>query len=92
MNTSNEELRELADITKCTFSFVDSMVLKCAVELRIADIIHSHGKSITLSQVASSIHSNSVNFGNLKRVMRMLVRIYENFHHFKTRHRDSQVI
>ncbi|GAA0157615.1 hypothetical protein LIER_38486 [Lithospermum erythrorhizon] len=75
MNTSNEELHELADITKCTFSFVDSMVLKCAVELRIADIIRSHGKSITLSQIASSIDSPSVNLGNLKRVMRMLVRM-----------------
>ncbi|GAA0167212.1 methyltransferase [Lithospermum erythrorhizon] len=75
MNTSNEELHELADITKCAFSFVDSMVLKCAVELRIADIIRSHGKSITLSQIASSIDSPSVNLGNLKRVMRMLVRM-----------------
>ena len=42
-----------AKIWQQMFGFVDSMALKCAVELRIADIIHSHGGSIILHQIAS---------------------------------------
>ncbi|KAL5793821.1 hypothetical protein ACOSP7_002415 [Xanthoceras sorbifolium] len=54
------------------------MALKCAVELRIADIIHSHGGPMTLSSIASCIHSTSPPttdiIPNLKRIMRFLVR------------------
>ncbi|KAF3436850.1 hypothetical protein FNV43_RR19603 [Rhamnella rubrinervis] len=52
------------------------MALKCAVELRIADIIHSHGGSpITLSQIASGITaSSSPNVSFLERIMRLLVQ------------------
>ncbi|KAL5802908.1 hypothetical protein ACOSQ4_031213 [Xanthoceras sorbifolium] len=34
------------------------MAPKCSVELRIADVIHSHGRPMNLSHIASSIHSN----------------------------------
>ncbi|KAK0589810.1 hypothetical protein LWI29_018799 [Acer saccharum] len=52
------------------------MALKCAVELRIADIIHSHGGApITLSQIASCIDdSPSPDIPYLSRIMRLLVR------------------
>ncbi|KAG9158406.1 hypothetical protein Leryth_013154 [Lithospermum erythrorhizon] len=65
------------DISNRLFSFVDSMTLKCAVELRIADIIHSHGCPLSLSQIASGINQNSpssppINQPNLQRVMRKL--------------------
>jgi trans-resveratrol di-O-methyltransferase len=33
---------------KHVFGFVGSMSLKCAVQLGIPDIIHSHGEPITL--------------------------------------------
>ena len=58
------------------YGFVDSMALKCAVELRIADIIHSHGGPITLSQMASSLNSptTSPDIPCLVRIMRSLVR------------------
>ena len=39
-------LKGQAEIWQHLFGFVDSMALKCAVELRIADIIHSHGDPI----------------------------------------------
>lgn len=55
-------------------AFAGSMVLKCAVELRIADIIHSHGGPTTLSQIASDIPSSSCpDISYLERIMRLLV-------------------
>ncbi|CAN6702178.1 unnamed protein product [Malus baccata var. baccata] len=75
-------LRGQADIWKYMFGFADSMALKCAVELRIADIIHSHSPTdgasnskpiITLSQLASSI-APSPDMTYLTRIMRLLVR------------------
>ncbi|MBA0700660.1 hypothetical protein Goari_005566, partial [Gossypium aridum] len=52
------------------------MALKSAVELRIADIIHSHGVAITLSQIASCINGSltSPDITTLARIMRLLVR------------------
>nr|POE62351.1 (r,s)-reticuline 7-o-methyltransferase [Quercus suber] len=44
-----------AEIWQHLFGFADSMALKCAVELRIADIINSHGGPITLCQIAAEI-------------------------------------
>ena len=75
-------LRGQADIWKYMFGFADSMALKCAVELRIADIIHSHRPSdgapnsnpmIALSQIASCI-APSPDITYLTRIMRLLVR------------------
>ncbi|EEF44475.1 xanthohumol 4-O-methyltransferase [Ricinus communis] len=63
-----------AQVWQLMFAFADSMALKCAVELHIPDIIHSHGKSITLSQIASSIDSTSPDIPYLQRIMRLLVR------------------
>lgn len=63
-----------AEIWRQMSAFVGSMVLKCAVELRIADIIHAHGSPITLSQIASGItDSPSLNISILERIMRFLV-------------------
>ncbi|KAK8529614.1 hypothetical protein V6N13_102518 [Hibiscus sabdariffa] len=70
-------LQDQAEIWRFMFSFADSMALKSAVELRIADIIHSHGRAITLSQIASSIDGGgtpSLDITTLARIMRLLVR------------------
>ncbi|KAG2717254.1 hypothetical protein I3843_03G167800 [Carya illinoinensis] len=56
------------------FAFTNSMALRCALELGIVDIIHSHGGPITLSQIAAGIDSPSLNIDNLARLMRLLVR------------------
>ncbi|WJZ99416.1 hypothetical protein VitviT2T_017864 [Vitis vinifera] len=67
-------LQGQANIWRHMFAFADSMALKCAVELRIADIIHSHARPITLSQIATCIDSPSPDITCLARIMRFLVR------------------
>ncbi|XVF66862.1 hypothetical protein PTKIN_Ptkin10aG0072700 [Pterospermum kingtungense] len=69
-------LQGQAEIWQYMFGFADSMALKSAVELKIADIIRSHGGAITLSQIASSINggSPSPDITCLARIMRLLVR------------------
>ncbi|KAB2042341.1 hypothetical protein ES319_D02G208900v1 [Gossypium barbadense] len=51
------------------------MALKSAVELRIPDIIHSHGGAATLSQIASCINDSltSPDITTRARIMRLLV-------------------
>ncbi|KAL7250499.1 hypothetical protein ACSBR1_012502 [Camellia fascicularis] len=64
-----------AEIWKYMYHFADSMALKSAVELRIADIIHTHGSPITLFQIAAGIiDSPSPDLSCLARIMRLLVR------------------
>ncbi|XP_027183401.1 xanthohumol 4-O-methyltransferase-like [Coffea eugenioides] len=78
MDTSDEGSKLLhgqAKIWKHLFGFVDSMALKCAVELQIADIIHFHGRPLSLSEISSNItNSSSPNIPYLARIMRLLVR------------------
>ena len=57
MEVHEELLRGQAEAWQLMFAFADSMALKSAVELRLADIMHSHGSPITLPQLASSIDS-----------------------------------
>ncbi|KAF2283207.1 hypothetical protein GH714_043539 [Hevea brasiliensis] len=72
---AEELLRGQAQVWQLMFAFADSMALKCAVELRIANIIHSHSTPITLSQIASSIDSPShPDIPYLTRIMRLLLR------------------
>lgn len=79
MEASNDNnaaaiLQGQAQIWQYMFHFADSMALKSAVELRIADIIHSHQHPVTLSQIASAIASPSTDITFLARIMRLLVR------------------
>ncbi|KAL5797626.1 hypothetical protein ACOSQ2_002446 [Xanthoceras sorbifolium] len=67
-------LRGQAQVWQLMFGFANSMALKAAVELRLADIIHSYGGPVTLSQIASGIDSSSPEIPSLARLMRMLVR------------------
>ncbi|GAV81893.1 Methyltransf_2 domain-containing protein/Dimerisation domain-containing protein [Cephalotus follicularis] len=67
-------LRGQGEIWRLMFGFADSMALKCAVELHLADIIHSYGCPVSLSQIASRIDSDCPHIPYLKRIMRMLVR------------------
>ena len=66
-------LRGQAEIWRHMFAFVDSLALKCAIELQIPDIIHSHGagRPITLSQIISCIdNAPSPDISYLERIMR----------------------
>ncbi|XP_048492838.1 (R,S)-reticuline 7-O-methyltransferase [Beta vulgaris subsp. vulgaris] len=69
-----EILQGQAEVHKTIFAYIDSLVLRSAVELRIADIIYSHGQAMSLSQIALKIDSPSLDIMCLERVMRMLVR------------------
>ncbi|KAK2993238.1 hypothetical protein RJ640_015717 [Escallonia rubra] len=73
--TDNEAmLQGQAEIWQYMISIADSMALKCAVELQIVDIIHSHGCPLTLSQIVSSVNAPSPDISCLARIMRLLVR------------------
>ncbi|GAU40392.1 hypothetical protein TSUD_265360 [Trifolium subterraneum] len=57
---------------KHIYSFISSMALKSAVELGIADVIHNHGKPMTLNQLASSLKLHPSKISVLHRFMRLL--------------------
>ncbi|KAK9150023.1 hypothetical protein Syun_008332 [Stephania yunnanensis] len=69
-----ESLQGQAEIWDCMFAFADSMALRCALELRIPDIIHSHNRPITLPEIIKHIPSPSPDPTCLSRIMRLLVR------------------
>ncbi|XP_038899266.1 trans-resveratrol di-O-methyltransferase-like [Benincasa hispida] len=68
-----EMLRAQAHIWNHIFSFINSMALKCAVELRIPDAINRHGSPITLSQLLSSLQIHPRKSQHVRRIMRILV-------------------
>ncbi|XP_012572656.3 probable O-methyltransferase 3 [Cicer arietinum] len=59
------------------FSFINSMSLKCAIELSIPDIIHNYGQPIPLSQLISSLPIHPSKSGDIDRLMRVLT--HSNF-------------
>ncbi|KAK9924717.1 hypothetical protein M0R45_033071 [Rubus argutus] len=65
-------LQGQADILHYTYNFVESMALKCAMELRVADIINSHGQPLKLLLIAARIASSSTDINHLSRLMRFL--------------------
>lgn len=74
--SATELLEAQAHIWNQIFNFINSMSLKCAIQLGIPDAIHSHGKPMTLSQLISAlpIHQNKKPDSHLiYRLMRILV-------------------
>uniref|UniRef100_A0A224XGP2 N-acetylserotonin methyltransferase n=1 Tax=Hypericum kalmianum TaxID=473045 RepID=A0A224XGP2_9ROSI len=53
--------------------YIKSMSLKCCIQLGIPDIIHKHGKPISLSELASSLAIQPTKIPCLYRLMQMLV-------------------
>ncbi|KAI3848998.1 hypothetical protein MKW92_018529 [Papaver armeniacum] len=75
-NSDESRLKGQAEIWEHMFAFVDSMALKCAIELGIPDIINSHGRPVTMPEIIGSLKTTSsspVNANYLTRVMRLLV-------------------
>ncbi|KAI6693494.1 hypothetical protein NL676_021204 [Syzygium grande] len=56
--TASELLRAQAHIWNHIFSYINSMCLKCAVELGIPDQIHNHGRPMTLPSSSPRSISN----------------------------------
>ncbi|RZC48175.1 hypothetical protein C5167_041125 [Papaver somniferum] len=79
IHEEDERLKGQVEIWEHMFAFVDSMALKCAVELGIPDIINSYGCPITTSEIinnlpATTSSSSSADIDYLTRIMRLLVR------------------
>ncbi|WCJ30890.1 O-methyltransferase family protein [Euphorbia peplus] len=70
---SSELLKAQAHIWNHIFNFINSMSLKCAIELDIPEIIHSHGKPIAISELTSALSIHPTKAHCLPRLMRLLV-------------------
>ncbi|XP_065877196.1 8-hydroxyquercetin 8-O-methyltransferase-like [Euphorbia lathyris] len=70
---AEEQLKAQVHLYNHIFKYMNSMSLKCAVELNIADTIHNHGKPINLPQLASSLQIHPTKINSLYRLMRILV-------------------
>ncbi|KAG8364439.1 hypothetical protein BUALT_Bualt19G0128900 [Buddleja alternifolia] len=65
-----EAAKAQVDIWQYIFGFTPMAVLKCAIELEIADVIESHGGSMTLPDLSSSLNCSQ---SYLHRIMRYLI-------------------
>ncbi|XP_028780294.1 trans-resveratrol di-O-methyltransferase-like [Neltuma alba] len=62
-----------AHLYKHVFNFIGSMCLKSALQLNIPDIIHSHGRPITLPELLSALQMDPAKSSYVYRLMRLLV-------------------
>ncbi|KAK8992065.1 hypothetical protein V6N11_044957 [Hibiscus sabdariffa] len=70
----DELLEAQAHVWNHIFSFINSMSLKCAVDLGIADIIQNHGKPMTVPELIAALPTlNPTKAPNIYRLMRILV-------------------
>ncbi|OIW22015.1 hypothetical protein TanjilG_29204 [Lupinus angustifolius] len=74
-------LQSQTHILHYTFSFINSMSLKCAIDLCIPDVIHNYGQPMPLSILISSlpIHPSKTTF--IYRLMRVLTHSGFFSHH-----------
>nr|GLL28878.1 trans-resveratrol di-O-methyltransferase-like isoform X3 [Ipomoea trifida] len=64
--------RAQAHIYKHAYNYVNSMVLATAIHLNIPDIIHSHGKPITIPNLVSALKLPPHKSNAIFRIMRLL--------------------
>ncbi|KAI5315155.1 hypothetical protein L3X38_044331 [Prunus dulcis] len=67
-----EEEHAKVEIWKYVFGFVEIAVVKCAIELGIAEAIESHGSPMTLLELSSALRCDP---SPLYRIMRVLVHL-----------------
>ncbi|KAJ0444807.1 putative O-methyltransferase domain, plant methyltransferase dimerization [Helianthus annuus] len=70
---SKELIDSQAHIWNHIFSFINSMSLKCAVQLQIPDIINRHGSPMLLSELVKALGINRERTPFVYRLMRILV-------------------
>nr|GEY16515.1 trans-resveratrol di-O-methyltransferase-like [Tanacetum cinerariifolium] len=74
---NDEQTRDLhhsqAHILNHAFNFVNSMSLKCAIELQIPDIINRHGAPMLLSELVEALSISKERSQHIYRLMRILV-------------------
>ncbi|GMP67410.1 hypothetical protein CsSME_00027408 [Camellia sinensis var. sinensis] len=71
--SSAELLQAQAHIWNQTFNFINSASLKCAVQLGIPDVIQSHGKPMTLTELVTALPIKQAKACYIYRLMRVLV-------------------
>ncbi|KAK9748796.1 hypothetical protein RND81_02G081800 [Saponaria officinalis] len=76
-HTTKELLKAQTYIWTQIFNFLNSMALKCAIDLQIPDTIHMHGKPMTLNHLITALSLNPTKGTSLYRVLRVLV--HSNF-------------
>ncbi|XP_058100606.1 trans-resveratrol di-O-methyltransferase-like [Magnolia sinica] len=70
---AKEVLKAQSHVWNHLFNFINSMSLKCAVQLGIPDIVHSHGCPMTLSQLVATLSIAPARAAHVGRLMRLLV-------------------
>ncbi|KAK6134820.1 hypothetical protein DH2020_031446 [Rehmannia glutinosa] len=74
IQSTQELLDAHAHIWNHIFSFINSMSLKCAIQLHIPDIIHKHQKPMTLSELIDALPNiNKSKSHCVERLMRILI-------------------
>ncbi|KAL0454987.1 UNVERIFIED_CONTAM: putative O-methyltransferase 3 [Sesamum latifolium] len=72
--SSDELLEAEAHIWNQVFSYVNSMSLKCVTELGIPDIIHKHGRPMTLTELVDALPGvDRAKADHVRRLMRTVV-------------------
>lgn len=66
----DEEAQARADVWNYAFGFINTRVVKCAVELQIPDILENHSGPISLSDLSSAVGCPPQ---SLHRIMRFLI-------------------
>ncbi|KAL9243782.1 hypothetical protein vseg_017628 [Gypsophila vaccaria] len=74
-NSTKELLKAQTHISSQIFNFVNSMALKCALQLQIFDTIHNHGKPMTLTELTTSLSLQPTKVTSLYRILRVLVHL-----------------
>ncbi|RZC85854.1 hypothetical protein C5167_026530 [Papaver somniferum] len=73
---SQNDQENQAIIWQQIYGFSESLILKCAVQLEIAETIHHHGTPMSISELAAKLPIDQpVNMDRLYRVMRYLVHM-----------------
>ncbi|KAJ6383583.1 hypothetical protein OIU78_026970 [Salix suchowensis] len=76
--SASELLQAQTHVWNHIFNFINSMTLKCAVQLGIPDVIHKHGKPMTLSELVSALPIHPSKTQYVHRLMRVLVHSGDN--------------
>ncbi|KAJ6878027.1 hypothetical protein NC651_030692 [Populus alba x Populus x berolinensis] len=71
--SASELLQAQTHVWNHIFNFINSMTLKCAVQLGIPDVIQKHGKPMTLSELVSALPIHPSKAQYVHRLMRILV-------------------
>ncbi|AES98920.1 orcinol O-methyltransferase [Medicago truncatula] len=71
-NVASNLLKAQSHIWKHIFNFINSMSLKCVVDLGIPDIIHNYGRPMSLSKLISSLPINPTKTCYFHRLIRIM--------------------